>query len=66
MYRPCPTRRLKREAIPVFICCLVGISAYLEGLSVAYLYIALAVLPSAVMAGVLIWRYGFLERQIKG
>jgi len=30
-----------------------------------YLYIALAAVPAVVMAGVLIWHYGLLERQIK-
>ena len=30
-----------------------------------YLYIALAAIPAVVMAGVLIWKYGLVERQIE-
>jgi hypothetical protein len=30
-----------------------------------YLYVALAAIPAVVMAGILIWQYGLIDRQIK-
>jgi hypothetical protein len=57
---------LERKAIPVLVAASAYRGAIWEGLVMAYIYIALAALPAMIMAGVLIWRYGFLEPQIRG